>query len=142
MPESIFAAAGEQIPNLPSSPAWVHKLAGLPLEYIVEPRVLRDGDGYVKGGKIGKTAPLSAADAAEIIGVLASHSSYGDRDMGARCFFPGFAFTFGERPQRVEVMVCLECSWVAFYSPQGEQWLVPGSLGEAKLKALYARLVA
>ena len=142
MPESIFATAGESIPGLPSSTAWVHRLAGLPLEYVVEPRVLRDADGYIKGGKIEKSAPLLPTDVAEVIEALTSTSNYGDRGMGARCFFPGFAFTFGEAPHKVDVLVCLECSWVAFYSLQGEQWLVPNEFGEAKLRALYERLAA
>ncbi len=142
MPQSIFAKHGESFPNIPRGPAWVHRLAGLPPEFAVEPRVLRDGAGYIMGGKIESTAPLNEADAAEVIEVLTDANTYGDRGMGARCFFPGFAFSFGEAQGKIDVLVCLECSWVVFYSPQGEQWLVPNQSGEATLRAIYERLVA
>lgn len=142
MSDSIFAKAEEGFPSIPCAGAWVHKLAGLPPEYVVEPRVLRDESGYIKGGKIENSAPLPQAIISQVIQVLTTEAHYGDRGMGARCFFPGFAFLFGDGAERVEVLVCLECSWVVFHSRAGEQWLVPNQLGESKLKALYERLVA
>jgi hypothetical protein len=142
MSENIFATDSEDFPALPAMESFVHRLAGLPPEYLVEPRVLLEKDGYIKGGKIEQTKPLSVADLANIKQVLTDRSNYGDRGMGARCFFPGFAFTFGSGSSQVEVLVCLECSWVVFYSANAVQWLVPSESGETKLRAMYEQLVA
>jgi hypothetical protein len=142
MTESIFATDSEDFPALPATESFVHRLAGLPLEYLVEPRVLLEKDGYVKGGRIEQTSPLSPANLANVKEVLTDRSNYGDRGMGARCFFPGFAFTFGSGPSQVEVLVCLECAWVVFYSAGAEQWLVPSESGQTKLRALYEQLAA
>ena len=142
MTESIFATDSEDFPPLPATDSFVHRLAGLPPEYLVEPRVLLEKDGYVKGAKIEQTKPLSPANLATVKQVLTDRSNYGDRGMGARCFFPGFAFTFGAGSAQVEVLICLECSWVVFHSSSAEQWLVPSESGETKLRALYEQLVA
>ncbi len=85
MTESIFATDSEDFPPLPATDSFVHRLAGLPPEYLVEPRVLLEKDGYVKGAKIEQTKPLSPANLATVKQVLTDRSNYGDRGMGARC---------------------------------------------------------
>ena len=106
---------GQTLPVLVSAGAFVHKIAGSFPEYEVEPRILREGDGYLKGCRVLETSALSTADTESIIAVLTNPNSYGDRGMGARCFFPGLAFSFGTDEENVHVQVCLECSWVVFH---------------------------
>jgi hypothetical protein len=142
MSDSIFDKPEESFPLIPTTNAFFYLLAGTWLEYVVEPRILRDGDGYIKGGKIEKSSLLTEAEITEVSEVLTNQANYGDRGMGSRCFFPGFAFTFGEGAARVEVLICLECSWVAFFTSHTEQWLVPNDLGSSQLLALYSRLGA
>jgi len=141
MSESIFASEGESFPVLPS-PALAHRLSGNFPEYVAEAPVLREGDGYLKGYHVLKTSSLTSELAREVVSVLTDPVNYGDRGRGAMCFFPGFGFTFGEGQNSVVALVCLECSWVMFYSGQGLQSIVPSPAGEARLRALYERVVA
>ena len=133
---------GQELPALNSSGAFIHKLSGSPPEYQLEPRLLLEGSGYMKGCKVLETSGLSAEDSAQIVAILSTAESYGDQDMGARCFFPGFAFSFGTGEQLVHVQVCLECSWVVFHSNASSQSFVPSAKGETQLRAVYERLVA
>ena len=131
----------KKIPTLSPESSLIHALAGSPPEYVVEPRVLVEGDGYIKGCRVTGTHLLSPSDAAQVISVLTDPASYGDRGMGARCFFPGFAFTFGADSSQTKVLVCLECSWVVFYSSGTELSLVPSPAGATALRAIYEALL-
>lgn len=131
---------GEALPSLAATHARFHKLAGSFPEYEPEAPVLREGNGYLKGCRVEATAVLAHEDRDHVIQVLLDPASYGDPGMGARCFFPGFAFSFGDGANEVHVQVCLECFWVVFHSASGTQRCVPSAAGSARLRALYERL--
>ena len=142
MPPPHTIVDGQALPSLAPVGALFHRLSGALPEYEVEPRVLLEGNGYIKGCKVVHTTALSPTDAEGIIEILLNDNSYGDRGMGSRCFFPGFAFTFGATAEQAHVQVCLECSWVVFHTAAGSQSFVPSPTGEARLKAVYERLIA
>jgi hypothetical protein len=73
--------------------------------------------------------------------LLTSTKTYGDRGMAARCYFPGFAFTFGDSTLAVDALVCLECRWVVFHFGGQSISLVPTDDGLARLREIYQTLI-
>ncbi|MDR0258658.1 MAG: hypothetical protein LBI76_02545 [Comamonas sp.] len=128
-------------PNMARSPAWVYRLSGMPLEYGATPKDLLEGQGYLKGAKVEASSELKSTTALEVAAAFANLSNYGDRGMGGRCFFPGFAFSFGEDAQKVEVLVCLECNWVGFFWNGRDLWLAPSENGLTQFRKIYNELV-
>jgi hypothetical protein len=141
MPQHIFATKNETFPFFPVGRVSAHRLAGESPEYENAPRALLENSDYIKGCLIEHSVTLVPEDVAAIISILADHSSYGERGRGSRCFFPGLALTFADEARTVDVLVCLECSWVVFYSAFGEQWLVPSQSGEKRLRSIYEKFV-
>ena len=84
---------------------------------------------------------MSDADVAAARELITNIKTYGDRSLGMRCYFPGFAFTFGQGPAAVDVLVCLECHWVVLHSGEQSVSLVPTNDGLAQLKRIYETLI-
>jgi hypothetical protein len=84
---------------------------------------------------------VSDSDVAAVRELLTNTKTYGDRGQGARCYFPGFAFTFGEGTAAVDVLVCLECRWVVFHSGGQSVSVVPTDDGLARLRGIYQTLI-
>ena len=142
MNTSIFRNVGECFPSIGQGEAQAFLFAGLPPEGLNIDSPL-EAEGYVKGCKVIESKQMHAAFAESVASILLDSSNYLADPVanGARCFYPGFGFSFGREPQAVEVLVCLECWWVVFYSSAGAVWVAANSVGLAKLQAVHARLL-
>lgn len=133
---------GNALPLLQSVPAFFHQLPGAPAQRAeAEPYALCEGNGYIKGCKVLNTVALAQEEVREIIQILHAQDSYGDPYMGARCFLPGFAFTFGSGPEQVHIQICLKCSWFVFHAKSGCLHLVPSERGKNLMRTIYQRHV-
>lgn len=74
----------------------------------------------------------------ELVQSLESRSTYTDN--AYKCFDPGMGFTFGNGPERVEVLICLACRRADFC--RGNKWVNTclSGKGIARLDAVYRRL--
>ena len=91
--------------------------------------------GWMKGGQ---PVTVPADIASDLRKVLADSSTY--KLVDTQCFVPHIAFSFGQGPGRVDVVVCLFCDRVYFY--RGDQ-SVGHSLtheGHNRLMAIYRRI--
>jgi hypothetical protein len=133
----IFLNPDDTIPALSPGSTISYQLVGEPPEHDSAGQV-RVGEGFLHGCRTLQRRPLSDSVAEPIRTLLATVETYGDRGMAARCFFPGFAFTFGQDQDAVDVLVCLECRWVYFYS-RGmlAVTVVPTDRGLLQLEAVY-----
>ena len=136
----IFLKDTDTIPELPSGPATAYRLAGQHPEYEA-PQRLRVGPDHLHGCRILRRWPVADNDMVAARELLMSTKTYGDRGLGARCYFPGFAFTFGETAGGVDVLVCLECHWVVFHSGAQSVSVVPTDGGLARLREVYETLI-
>jgi len=132
----IFSKETDRIPELPLAPATAYRLAGQPPEFD-GPQKLRVGPDYLHGCRIIRRWAVSDTDVTPARQLLTSTNTYGDRGLGARCYFPGFAFTFGAGAAAVDVLVCLECRWVVFHFGGQSVSLVPTDDGLARLREIY-----
>ena len=121
--------------------AHSYRLTGQHPEY-EGPDKLRVGSDYLHGYRIVRRWPVSDSDVAGARGLLTSVKTYGDRGLGARCFFPGFAFTFGDGTAVVDVMICLECRWVIFHFGGRSMSVAPTDDGLVRLREIYQKLIA
>ena len=111
----IFFKDTDRLPALPSGHTTAYRLAGQHPEY-EGPNKIRVSPEHLHGCRIVRRWSVLDSDVMAARELLASIKTYGDRGMGARCYFPGFAFTFGDGIAAVDVLVCLECRWVVFHS--------------------------
>lgn len=141
MTQNIFGREGGAFPELDWSHVVLHRLPGRSAEWDPETNAVVKRDGYLHGFKLERTIPLTD-DVAQAFGKrLVSSANYDPGRDGARCFFPGMAFSFGAGSGLVDVVICLECSWVVFHA-NGERFsLVPIQAFEVELRALYEQLL-
>ncbi|MCK6474757.1 MAG: hypothetical protein L6R28_23810 [Planctomycetes bacterium] len=74
----------------------------------------------------------------EVRTALTSAASY--KDMGAKCFDPGMGFRLKKDGQRLDIVICLECSWAYFFLDDQRLHLALSEKGKEKVKALYEKL--
>jgi hypothetical protein len=141
MGRNIFGRDGESFPRLNHDSSTVFRLAGGSPEYLPETRLLRKGPNHLQGCRILATNALVADVAKEIASIVLNERHYDPDRNGARCYFPGFGFRFGSGDECVEILICLECSWVVFHSSSGQQSLVPNRRGISVLRHLYEQHV-
>ena len=123
------------------SPALAFRLGGTPPRYEGDPPRLAEGEGLLYGCSVVAVRPLTDEEVTEVRAGLADPSTYGDPSRGARCYFPGFAFRLGDGSEVEDVLVCLECHWVAFHTVESTQSRVPSEAGTRTLRTLYRRFV-
>jgi hypothetical protein len=128
------------IPDLPLGDTTAYRLAGQHPEF-EGPQKLRVGPDYLHGCRIVRRWAAHARDVVATRELLMSIKTYGDRGMGARCYFPGFAFTFGEGTEAVDALVCLECRWVVFHFGGQSVSVVPTDDGLARLRNIYQAVI-
>ena len=88
----IFAK--DKIPELPLGRTTAYRLIGQHPEYEGAHKLRV---GYLHGCRIVRRWTVSDRNIAAKRELLTNIQTYGDRAKGARCYFPGFAFTFGHR---------------------------------------------
>ncbi len=141
MAQSIFGREGGAFPELDLSHVAAHRLPGRSAEWDQEANAVVKRDGYLHGFKVERTILLTHEVAHVLAAKLVSPANYDPGRDGARCFFPGMAFSFGEGSGVVDVVICLECSWVAFHANGEEFSLVPIHAFEVELRALYEQML-
>lgn len=87
----------------------------------------------------GDPVPLSRDMARELREILNSHSTYVTPDL-SDCFEPGMAVSFGDGPERVDVVICLTCEQVEFFCNGARGWRRLSPAGAQRLKAIYQRM--
>jgi hypothetical protein len=75
----------------------------------------------------------------EIESALDSQFTYGL--FPAMCFEPGFAFTFGQGDDRVDVVVCVSCSQAYFYRGKEKKGTILSIYGGKRLQKLAERAI-
>jgi hypothetical protein len=87
---------------------------------------------------IGDPVPVPPDVAAELRDILSSSSTYLIQQ--SDCFEPGMAVSFGQGPNRVDVIICLLCNRAVFY--RGDQSVVRkiSDLGNKRLMGIYERV--
>ena len=135
-----FVKDADRIPELPLDHATAYRLGGQHPEY-EGPQKLRVGPDYLHGCRIVRRWTVPDADVATARELIINIKTYGDRGMGDRCYFPGFAFTFGESTAAVDVLVCLECRWVVFHFGGESVSEAPTDDGLARLREIYQTVI-
>jgi hypothetical protein len=136
----IFFKDTDTIPDLPLGHTMAYRLAGQHPEYD-GPHKLRVGPDYLHGCRIVSRSLMTEGVVVAARDLLTSIKTYGDRAMGARCYFPGFAFSFGAGTAKVDVLVCLECRWVVFHFGGQSVSVAPTDDGLARLREIYQTLI-
>ncbi|MEW6306862.1 MAG: hypothetical protein AB1705_25640 [Verrucomicrobiota bacterium] len=136
----IFSKNTDQIPELPRGLTTAYCLAGKHPEY-EGPNKLRTGPDYLHGCLVIRRWAVSETDIATARDLLMSPKTYGDRGLGARCYFPGFAFTFGQNQSAIDALVCLECRWVVFHLGEQSVAFAPTDDGLARLRKIYETVI-
>jgi hypothetical protein len=136
----IFFKDTDRIPDLPLGLTAVYRLAGQHPEYEA-PHRLRVGSEFLHGCRVIQRWTVPGTDVATVRELLMNIKTYGDRGMGARCYFPGFAFTFGQSTATVDVLVCLECRWVVFHFGEQSVSIAPTDNGLARLREIYQTVI-
>jgi hypothetical protein len=119
---------------LPQSPMVVYRLGGRPDPTELDEKRKPIFHGYVIEQQQSVGDPQLQQVAAEI---LRSRLIYGMDDI--RCFEPGFAIRFGDGPELVDALICLDCQHVYFYRGANLKTRSLNAPGVARLTKLYAR---
>jgi hypothetical protein len=95
-------------------------------------RLLRDFQ--LEGNEVTVTPEVSA----EVRQILADTSTY--HFSISKCFEPGLALSFGDGPDRVDVLICLLCNRVVFYRGDEEVARHLSDQGNLRLARIYKKL--
>ena len=136
----IFLNNTDTIPELPSGHTTAYKLAGHSPEYDDSSK-LRVSPDHLHGCRIVRRWTAADTDVAAVRDLLVNIKTYGSFGHGAMCYYPGFAFTFGQGAAVVDVLVCLQCHWVVFHLGEKSVQVAPTAVGLTHLEKIYQTLI-
>lgn len=136
----IFQKDTDRIPELPLGDITAYQLTCEGPEY-EGPYELRVSDDHLHGCRILRRWIVPESDLSAARELLSSIKTYGHWGLGLKCYFPGFAFTFGESPSALDVLVCLDCRWVVFHQGSQSVSLAPTDQGLARLREIYQTVI-
>ena len=121
------------VPDLPAGPITAYILRG---DFDFAAPILRPG--HLRSSEILFTSILTDAHADRARSVLAAAETFGGD--GDRCFIPRFGFTVGSEDSNVDILVCIECYRVYFFSADIHSVHCLTEVGRIRLISLHNKL--
>lgn len=99
----------KELPPLPCEEVEVFNLDG---DYDFKSPISKEG--ALRSAGIVSRMALAPSQAQEALAILSDLSAYGG--MPARCFIPRHGLRFRDARSETDVLICLECYWIYFFS--------------------------